>query len=325
MITRGLEERMSEAATRRRTKRRLSQVFASARKNPVTFDDTSRIVIFSDCHRGDNSWGDSFAPNQSLFFHALRYYYQQGFTYIEAGDGDELWHHADFNNIRRAHDHVFWLMSEFHKSGRLHMVWGNHDIQRKDVETVRSQLHEYYDDREEKVKPLLDGIEMSEGLVLKHRESGDEILVVHGHQGSKVNDRYWRVGMYAVRYIWSRLQAFGIKDPSRTSQHPVKQFEVESHIKSWIKSHQNQMVICGHTHRTAFPNPGEPSYFNCGCCVHPRFITGIELDEGKISLIKWWLAPDNPVEKQGPLYVTREEIRGPVELKSFFAETEPVT
>jgi UDP-2,3-diacylglucosamine pyrophosphatase LpxH len=310
---------MAKAGTRRRTKRRLDQVYAEARKEPIELTDSSQIVFFSDTHRGDNSWGDNFAPNQGLFFHALRYYHQQGFDYIEVGDGDELWHHADFNNIRRAHDHVFWLMREFHKERRLRMVWGNHDIQRRDPKVVQEQLFEYYNDREDSNEHLLHGIDVKEGLVLKHDETGDEIFVVHGHQGSKINDRYWRVGQLLVRYLWSRLQAFGIKDPTRTSQHPEQQFEVESHIKDWIKDKRNLMVICGHTHRTAYPNPGQLNYFNCGCCVHPRFITGIEIDKGEVSLVKWWLAPDNPVSKHGPLNVTREEIRGPLKLRDFFA------
>ena len=67
---------------------RLSEVFESSEKIP--FDDSSKFILFSDCHRGDNSWTDDFAQNQNIFFHALNFYYDGGFTYIEVGDGDEL-------------------------------------------------------------------------------------------------------------------------------------------------------------------------------------------------------------------------------------------
>lgn len=50
-----------------------------------------RYVFFSDCHRGYGGWNDNFAANQNLCFHALQYYYDRGFTYVEIGDGDELW------------------------------------------------------------------------------------------------------------------------------------------------------------------------------------------------------------------------------------------
>jgi hypothetical protein len=66
--------------------RRLSQAFKSARVFP--FDDASRFVFFSDCHRGDNSRADSFVGNKELFLHALTHCYREGFTYIEVGDGD---------------------------------------------------------------------------------------------------------------------------------------------------------------------------------------------------------------------------------------------
>jgi len=71
------------------TAKRLTEVFEMAEEVP--FDDSSKIVLFSDCHRGDNGWADDFAHNQSLFFFALEHYYAQGFTYIEIGDGDELY------------------------------------------------------------------------------------------------------------------------------------------------------------------------------------------------------------------------------------------
>ncbi|MBN1262191.1 MAG: serine/threonine protein phosphatase, partial [Anaerolineae bacterium] len=71
------------------TSSRLSGVLASAPEIPFTDDD--RFIFFSDCHRGDNSWADDSAHNQSLMFHALQHYYREGFTYIEVGDGDELW------------------------------------------------------------------------------------------------------------------------------------------------------------------------------------------------------------------------------------------
>ena len=76
------------------TSNRLTEVFNSSKT--VDFDDSSKFILFSDCHRGDNSWADDFAHNEKLFFHALSYYYNEGFTYIEIGDGDELWENKKF-------------------------------------------------------------------------------------------------------------------------------------------------------------------------------------------------------------------------------------
>jgi hypothetical protein len=118
--------------------KRLNKVFKSSEEVP--FDDSSKLILFSDCHRGDNSWTDEFANNQNVFFHALNYYYDQGFTYIELGDGDELWENAFFEDIRRAHSNIFWKMTQFYKENRLYLLWGNHNRKWKRSGNVEKHL-----------------------------------------------------------------------------------------------------------------------------------------------------------------------------------------
>ena len=77
-----------------RTNHRLDKVFRNA--FPVPFDDTSRFVFFSDVHRGDDSLSDEFGRNRHIYDHALDYYYNHGYTYVEVGDGDELWENAHY-------------------------------------------------------------------------------------------------------------------------------------------------------------------------------------------------------------------------------------
>ena len=292
------------------TSKRLTEVFESAKEIP--FDDSSKFILFSDCHRGDNSWADDFAHNQNLFFHALNRYYNEGFTYIEIGDGDELWENKRFADIRRAHSHVFWLMGEFHKENRLHLIWGNHDIERKDPKKVEETLYRYYDDRKERYEPLFDGIEVHEGLVLRHTGTDNRIFLVHGHQGDLIDDRLWWLGRFFVRNLWKHLQLLGVNDPTSPAKNFEKRRKVEKEIIEWIKA-KDQIVICGHTHRSMFPDEGEPPYFNTGSCVHPRCITGIEIQNEEIVLIKWWVKPKD----DGALYVEREVLEGPKKLQSF--------
>jgi UDP-2,3-diacylglucosamine pyrophosphatase LpxH len=105
---------------------RLNQVHAASKV--INIDDSSRIIIFSDCHRGDYGWADDFAKNQNIFLHALSYYYHDGFTYIELGDGDELWKNRSFSDIFIAHRQVYEMMSRFYHEDRFYMLFGNHDI-----------------------------------------------------------------------------------------------------------------------------------------------------------------------------------------------------
>ena len=73
------------------------------------------------------------------------------------------------------------------------------------------------------------------------------------------------------------------------------------------------MIICGHTHRPRFPDPGEIPLFNDGSCVHPDCIVGIEIVEFQISLIKWYLLrkPD------GTTQIKKVTLEGPTDLNKF--------
>lgn len=77
--------------------RRINRVFNSSQE--IVIDDFSKIIIMSDCHRGDGGWGDNFSRNKNLYIAALRYYYDKGYTYIEIGDGDELWENRNNTDI----------------------------------------------------------------------------------------------------------------------------------------------------------------------------------------------------------------------------------
>lgn len=292
------------------TSKRLSEVLERAKQ--ISFDDSSKFILFSDCHRGDGRWADDFAHNQSLAFHALSHYYDRGFTYIEIGDGDELWENRRFADIREAHSHVFWLMKRFYDDNRLYLIHGNHDMEREDPRKVKATLYDYRDERTGQMEPLFDGIEVHEGLALKHSVADITVFLAHGHQGDLINDRLWRLGRFLVRLIWRNLQYFGVKDPTSPAKSFKKRIWVEQEMIGWVES-TNLILVAGHTHRSVFPAKGEPPYFNVGSCVHPRCITGIEIENAEITLIKWWAKPND----EGLLCVTRELLEGPKKLQEF--------
>ena len=61
------------------SQKRFSRAYKEAKR--ISFNDDSKLVFFSDCHRGDNSFADDFANNKNVYFHALKHYYKEGFTY----------------------------------------------------------------------------------------------------------------------------------------------------------------------------------------------------------------------------------------------------
>jgi len=295
------------------TSKRLTEVFDSAKEREILIDESSKLVLFSDCHRGDNSWADDFAHNQNLFFHALDYYNKNAFTYIEIGDGDELWENKRFEDIRRAHSDIFWKMKQLYDDKRLYLIWGNHNRKWKNPKNVSKYLYQYYDERKDCLEPLFQGIEVHEGLLLRYSGTGDRIFLTHGHQGDLLNDGLWWVGRFVVRKIWKVLQITGVRDPTSPAKNFKARNKIDKNIEEWAKAHK-QMIIAGHTHRPRFPSLKEPPYFNVGSCVHPRCITGIEIQNGSIVLIKWSIK----VKPDGLLFIGKDELTKPEKLQPFF-------
>lgn len=297
------------------TNARLTDLF---RSSPVVeFDDTDKFVIFSDCHRGDGSWKDDYAHNRNLHLHALSYYFERDYRYVELGDSDELFENKHFDRIRYTHSNIFRQMKQFHDKQRLYLVHGNHDIQRRSPKVVEEQLYQFYNDYEGAFEPLFPGIQVHEGIVLRHKKTGQSLFLVHGHQGDLVNDHLWRLALILVRYVWAPLQFLGWRDPTMPQSPQSKPGKVERRISEWVDRYQ-QMVICGHTHRSWFPKPSATPYFNAGSCIHPRCITGLELEDGMISLVKWAITVKrDQVTGDGTLCITRELLAdGPMPLQA---------
>lgn len=291
--------------------KKLSEVFKRAKEIP--FDNNSKIILMSDCHRSDGTWSDDFSKNQNVYFVALNYYLDNGYTYIEIGDGDELWENKNPTDIIREHMDVFWIMAKFYRLNRLYLVYGNHDMCKKNCDLMRKKYYNYYDKEKKENIPLFDGIKVYEGILLRNKERGYKIFLTHGHQVDFLNYQLWFISRFLVRYIWRNLELFGLEDPTSAAKNYHKKNKIEKRIIDWSDKN-NQMIISGHTHRPVFPSKKEPHYFNTGCCVFPRCITGIEIDKGNISLIKWSIK----TKKSGILYIDKDILEGPIPLIDYF-------
>lgn len=293
------------------SQKRLSRAYEKAKI--IEFNNSSKFILFSDCHRGDNSFADEFANNRNIYFHALRHYYNHDFHYCELGDGDELWEHRSFEPLFEAHKNVYMLMKKYHEEGRLHLIYGNHDMVYKNPAYVRKHLKTYYDPKDEQDRTLFENLIFQEAIVLKHHETGQDIFLTHGHQADFMNYHGWRFQRFLVRVLWKPLQVWGIADPTSPARNNKELIKVERRIKKWILRNNQVMTIVGHTHRPRFPEPGDIPFFNDGSCVHPRSITGIEIEEGNISLIKWQIA----TREDGTLQIVRILLEGPQRLRDY--------
>lgn len=292
------------------TNRRLTEAYKNARVE--YFDETSKYIFFSDVHRGNGSMSDEFARNRNIFHHALKYYYKNDFTYVEAGDGDELLEYSDFKYTKNAHREVFDVIKDFFDQDRLIRLYGNHDLQLRNKKYVEENYYTNYDEYNEVFFDFLKGLKPIEALVLRNLETGQEILTVHGHQGDAPNDQFAFFTKLSIRYFWKFLHGFGIRNPSSPVKNVTKRHKIEKNFNKWIK--RNKMaLICGHTHRFKFPKSNDLPYFNSGCCVYPSIITCIELTEGKIQLVRWSIKANS----EGILAIERDVMRGPEPIESY--------
>jgi UDP-2,3-diacylglucosamine pyrophosphatase LpxH len=267
----------------------------------LTLSADTQLITMSDMHRADGTGSDDFAHNSLLYKCALDYYLENGFTYIELGDAEELWENRTFDQIYITHTSVYEKLTQFHhrdpEKTRYIKIWGNHDLKwRKDTSELDG---------------LFPGIRVYEAALLDNR-----ILMWHGHQADPGCLGFRAtVAKFFVGGIWTGMQRLGMKDPTRAATNPGRANKVDRRLHEWASRNDEgiQVIIAGHTHRPVFENlsltekwllhrgigtpdierkSSDPAYYNTGSCVHPRCITGIEITAGQdqkpdIKLIKW--------------------------------------
>ncbi len=283
----------------------------------IEFDDNSKIVFISDVHRGDGSYADSLRQNRNIYKAALGFYYENGYTLIELGDGDELWKNKDCLDIAYNYKDVFSILDKFFDENRLYLVFGNHDIVKSNPEFIKRQaklFEEAGNGFGREMIYLYSNAIFYEGVILRYKISNDEIVAFHGHQVDLINCEMWKTSRFLVRYVWRFMEGVaGFKSPISPASNYNKGTKIDDILDRLAKK-EKKLLICGHTHNDIFPEPDEGLYFNDGCCVFPSAITCIELTDGQIYLVKWQIEVGN----DDTLYINKIITGGPEEIQKYF-------
>ena len=256
---------------------------------------SAKFIIFSDQHKGDKSWGDDFKNNEPNYLAALKFYNDNNFSFIALGDTEELWKFTP-QQILPVNKKALAAEAAFQPK-KLFKTFGNHDIIWKNKLDVLFNLKKYF------TMPLT----VYEGMVIKLKTSTStlRILLTHGHQGDVMSDNNG-FSTWIVAHIWMPFQRYlriNVNTPS--SDYSLRNTH-NIMMSEWSAAQQNLLLITGHTHVPVFASgkyfnhpsnniPGKiqellkPSYFNTGCCCFDDGdITGIEISDGYIRLIKWY-------------------------------------
>lgn len=289
----------------------------------IPFDAVNdKFVILSDQHKGARNNADDFKLSENNYLAALDYYHQHQYHYINLGDSEELWENGILA-VKKYNKSTFEKEKLFLQNNAFIKVFGNHDLYWDNDPLAGIMLQQIYGQPVKIYEGLILQTKVSGkplSIYLTHGHQGD--LQSDGNWFSKwfvaniwgplqaylqinpntpaTND-HLKTQHNQIMYDWSSRQNNLLLITGHTHQ-PV--FRSLTHLERLyidlekaeqggnlvlVKSLQQQIskhVIKG---EDKFTFPGyRPSYFNSGCCCFDDGdITGIEIADGCMRLIKW--------------------------------------
>ena len=300
----------------------------------------NRIIVLSDQHRGRRNGSDDFAVCEKSYLTALEYYNKENFYFINLGDCEELWENtifgiAKYNRVIYEKEKLFMQRDAYCK------VFGNHDLFWDNDPLSSFWLKKIYGNAIRIFTGALISVDISSEFHLDifctHGHQGDkqsdgnafskwfvsyiwgplqDFLEININNPSTNDNLKTLHNMYM--YDWSAAQQKMILITGHTHQ-PV--FNSLTHLERLYQRLENartsndtdalnkiEAEIPRRKREYNFVNQSfnkmKPSYFNSGCCCFDDgTITGIEICDGYIRLIKWSLEVGSPVR-----YVVEENM-----------------
>jgi UDP-2,3-diacylglucosamine pyrophosphatase LpxH len=289
-----------------------------------------KFIIFSDQHKGGRNGADDFVLAETNYLTALDYYDKNGFSYICLGDSEELWENT-LGKVKDSYPKTFEAEKKFVEKKSFVKILGNHDLYWGNDPFAWWQLKKIYNDDVKIYEAVVLVSNISTRpfhIFCTHGHQGD--AQSDGNWFSKFFvariwaplQAYLRINPNTaayntekktlhneIMYEWSAQQKDTILITGHTHQ-PV--FTSLTHIERLYKELQkaklnNDLMAVAGLEKEIRKREKEfsaisvdyltmkPSYFNSGCCCFvDGDITGIEIEDGNIRLIKWTLENEKP-------------------------------
>lgn len=237
-----------------------------------------KAVFLSDTHLGAGDNADESVNVQHLIFHALKYYYKNGYTVVLLGDSFELAETHDIEKIKNVHDDVMWILSELHNNGQLVVVKGNHDykLNEKLLGTRESQYDGSRIDFLKDVK-VYDSV----NIVLPYQTKS--IVAMHGNQ------YFWRYSSWFNKLLvwlgplWKKYQLH-FKDYHIAEYTGWQDADKCQKYFNELGKEKDIHFVIGHTHKTNFKMSNLTDCGSFGCM--PRCVTCVEFEPYTYDTIK---------------------------------------
>ena len=262
----------------------LSDLFRNIKEEPgkkgvvLSLKENSRIIIFSDHHRGAKNGADDFMKAETSYLAALDYYFENKFQYISLGDSEELWENT-LSQVKKNNTLTFEAEKRFILKDKFFKVFGNHDLYWDNSPIASQQLKAIYG----KKLRVFEGIILEKDNKEEHTQkektnnpfsifkiksdAEDEVLPIancpltifltHGHQGDASSDGNW-FSKFFVANIWAPLQSYlrinfntPAYDEDLKTAHNLIMYE-------WSAKYKSLILITGHTHQPVFESLTHP-------------------------------------------------------------------
>ncbi len=294
----------------------------------IPFDtQLQKFIILSDHHKGAKNGADDFALAEKNYLEALQYYNNNGYFYIALGDCEEFWENT-VAAVKKHNASSFDKEKLFLQRKAFIKIFGNHDLDWDNNPFASVELKNIYDQE----VTIYEGVILNTiinnqplNIYLTHGHQGDAIsdgnwfskwfianiwaplqAYLNLNPNTPAYEDHLKTDHNRFMYEWIAQKKNLLLITGHTHQ-PV--FESLTHIESLyrklsiakeaketatiekIETEIQRKKLEGQTipDFTAYKS----SYFNSGCCCFDDGdITGIEIADGKIRLIKWEYATD---------------------------------
>lgn len=285
--------------------------------------DTGKFIIFSDQHKGAKDGSDDFILAEPNYLAALEYYHRNGFVFISMGDSEELWENT-LGKVKKFNEPSFAAERKFIPNNRFIKIFGNHDLYWDNDPFAWWQLKDIYKEKikiyEGAILSFVTGAKSFQ-IFCTHGHQGDQqsdgnwfskffvakiwaplqaYLLINPN--TPAYDKTKKSLHNDIMYEWSSQQKDTLLVTGHTHQ-PVfqsltqlerlyKAFQLAQFEKNTARivelQQQIQKIERNFSSVAIDYMKMRPTYFNSGCCCFTDGdITGIEIADGSIRLIKW--------------------------------------
>jgi UDP-2,3-diacylglucosamine pyrophosphatase LpxH len=286
-----------------------------------------RYVLFSDQHKGSRERADDFKPCEITYLAALDEYNKEGYTLVEMGDVEELWENSIppvmqansqvFESIARFYPHRYlriggnhdntwenetsvqqyltryfpgiriWPQILFHFEddlgnwGDILCIHGHQGTWDADIFDFFPPLILPYFRRLQnrtgigRTSPSTDthsrSIQDNQMYTWANRQS--KLILIAGHTHRPI----WSSMTHQERLVTQLHTLKSMENPPENYAAEVRRLQTEINYRNQVDPLDKGEII-----------KQTPCYFNTGCCSFADGdITGIEIDDGQMRLVKW--------------------------------------